>query len=106
MAPRGDEIAHREARPLALAVRERYGRRGGQPHEIGGLQVPVQRLLQPEDVERLDAVRELDAVVDIVGRVHVEHQRHVLADRLAHRAHALRLVGDGAAAPVFSLTAR
>jgi len=52
----------------------------------------VQRLFQPVDVERLDPAGELDAAVDVVRRVHVEHQGDVLADGLAHRPHPPRLV--------------
>jgi hypothetical protein len=94
----GDEVAHREAGELALAVREGYRGGGGQPHEIRRLQIPVQRLFQPVDVERLDPAGELDAAVDVVRRVHVEHQGDVLADGLAHRPHPPRLVRRAAGA--------
>ena len=71
-AAQGDEIAHREAGQLALAMRQGDRRRRGEPREIGRLQIPVQRLLEPEDAMGLDPMRELDAVGQIVGRVHVE----------------------------------
>ena len=44
-----DEIAHGEAGQFALAMRQRDRRRRGEPGEIGRLQIPVQRLLEPED---------------------------------------------------------
>ena len=96
-AAQGDEIAHREAGQLALAMRQGDRRRRGEPGEIGGLQIPVQRLLEPEDAMRLDPVRELDAVGQIVGRVHVEQQVGV-AQRGAHRADPRRLGRDAAGA--------
>ena len=100
-----DEIAHREAGQLALAMRQRDRRRRREPREIGRLQIPVQRLLEPEDAVRLDAAGELDAVRQIVGRVHVEHQVGLLADRGAHRP--TRSASSATLpAPVFSFTAR
>ena len=101
-----DEIAHREAGQLALAMRQRDRRRRREPREIGRLQIPVQRLLEPEDALRLDAPRELDAVRQIVGRVHVEHQ--VGRRRRSRRARRATRSASSATlpAPVFSFTAR
>ena len=81
-----------KAGQLALAMRQRDRGRRREPREIGRLQVPVQRLLQPEDVLRLDAAGEVDAVGQIVGRVHVEHQVGRVADRPAHRGDPRRLL--------------
>ena len=50
-----DEIAHREAGQLALAMRQRDRRRRRETREIGRLQVPVQRFFEPEDALRFDA---------------------------------------------------
>ena len=73
--------------------------------EIGRLQVPVQRLLEPEDAVRLDPPRELDAVGQIVRRVHVEHQ--IGDSPIAARTAPTRSASSaGVPAPVFSLTAR
>ena len=55
-------------------MRQRDRRRRREPGEIGRLQIPVQRLLEPEHVVRLDPVGEIDAVGQVVGRVHVEQQ--------------------------------
>src|SRR5262249_60404578 len=40
-------------------------------------QVPVQRLLQPENVIRFDRFGERDTVVYVIGRIHVEHEQGV-----------------------------
>ena len=85
-----------KAGQLALAMRERDRRSRGQPGEIGRLQIPMQRLLEPEDPMRLDGTSEIDALRQIVGCVHVEHQQRLAADRPAHRADALRLLRNGA----------
>src|SRR5258705_6958260 len=92
----GDEVAHGEAGELALAVREGYRGGGGQPHEIRRLQIPVQRLFQPVDVERLDPAGELDAAVDVVRRVQFEHYGDVLAHGLAHQPPPPRLIRPAA----------
>ena len=70
-----NEIPDGKAGQLALAMRERDRRGRGQPGEIGRLQIPMQRLLKPEDPMRLDGTSEIDALRQIVGRVHVEHQQ-------------------------------
>src|SRR4030095_11584781 len=76
----GDEVAYREAGELALAVREGYRGGGGQPHEIRRLQIPVQRLFQPVDVERLDPAGELDFCADCVTRCDLLVYGDVVAD--------------------------
>ena len=91
-----DEVAHREPGQLALAMGQRDRGRRRQTREIGRLQVPVQRLLEPEDAMRLDRMGKFDAVRQIVGRVHVEHQQRLVADHPPHRADPLGLLGDGA----------
>ena len=48
----------------------------------------MQRLFQPEQIVWRDRQCELDAPSDIVGRVHVQHEQHIGADRLADRADA------------------
>src|SRR5205823_11690649 len=64
-----NKIAHRETGQLALAVSERDRRRRRQPGEIGRLQVPMQRLLEPEDPVRLDGAGKLYAVRQVVRGV-------------------------------------
>ena len=91
-----DEIAHRKAGQFALAMRQRDRRCRRQPREISGLQVPVQRFLEPEDAVRLDAMGELNAINQIIGRVHVEHQLRRRADRRAHRTDPLDIGRDAA----------
>src|SRR5271165_6213546 len=49
-----DEVAYRKAGQLALAMRQRDRRRGSEPREVGRLQIPMQWLLEPEDLLRLD----------------------------------------------------
>ena len=93
-----DEVAHGKAGQLALAMRQRDRRRRREPGEIGRLQIPMQRLLEPEDPVRLDGMGEFDALGQIVGRVHVEHQQGLVADRPAHRADPLGLRRNGAGA--------
>ena len=72
-AARDDEIAHREAGQLALAMRQWDMSRRRQPGEIGRLQIPMQRFFEPEDPMRLDRMGKIDAVRHIVRRIHVEH---------------------------------
>ena len=98
MPPCDNEIAHCEPGQLALAMRQRDRRRRRQPGEISRLQIPVQRLLEPEDPVRLDGAGEVDAVRQVVGRVHVEHQQGLVADRSAHRADPVCFFSDGAGA--------
>src|SRR6478672_3898495 len=62
------------------------------------LQIPMQRLLEPENPMRLDGTSEIDALLQIVRGVHVEHQQCFAAYRPAHRADALRLSRNGAGA--------
>src|SRR5262249_40026491 len=81
-----NKIAHREAGQLALAVSDRDRRRRGQPGEISGLQVPMQRLLEPENPVRFDGTGEVDAVRQVEGRVSYRasakvHRRGVVAGR-------------------------
>ena len=99
-----NEIAHREAGQLALTMRQRDRSRRCQPSEIGRLQVPMKRLLKPKDPVRLDGTGNLDAVRQVVGRVHIEHHQRLVADRSAHRADAPCFLSHGAAS-VLSLTA-
>ena len=61
------------ARQLAFAMRERDRCGRAQPGEIDRLQIPMQRLLEPEYPMRLDGAREIDALRQIVGGIHVEH---------------------------------
>src|SRR5690349_13252164 len=75
-----NKIAHREASQFALAVSEGDRRRRRQSGEISRLQVPMQRLLKPEDPMRLDGTGEVYAVRQVVGRVHVEYQQRLIAD--------------------------
>ena len=77
-------------------MRQRDRRRRREAREIGRLQIPVQRFFEPEDAVRLYAMGKLDAVSEIVGRVHVEHQLRLLADGGAHRANPLDIGGDAA----------
>ena len=75
-----------------LAVRQRDRCARSEPGEVGRLQVPVQRLLQPEDVVGLDRAREAHALLQRIGRVHVEHEQHVGPDRPAGRGDALQFI--------------
>src|SRR5215469_1168496 len=59
---RHNKIAHGKAGQLPLAMRQRDRRRRGKPPEIGRLQIPVQRLLEPEDPVRLDSAGEFHAL--------------------------------------------
>ena len=93
-----DEIAHGEAGQLALAMRQRDRRRRGKAREIGRLQIPMQRLFEPEDPVRLDGAGKFDAVRQVIGRIHVEHQQGLIADRSAHRIDPLCFFGHGAGA--------
>jgi len=47
---------------------------------------------------RFDGTGKFDAVREIVGRIHVEHQRGFLADGSAYLADPLGFLGDGAGA--------
>src|ERR1700681_3115531 len=87
--PALDEIANGETMDLALAVRQGDTRCAGKLHVVVRLQVPMQRLFEPRDVVRLDPVRKAYAVIQTIGRVHVEHQENVAPDRFAHRSHTL-----------------
>ena len=80
--------------PFALAVCQRNGDRFRQGHIVGRLQVPVQRLLEPVDVVLSNFARETDASVDVVGRVHVEHELDIGPDHLADSACARNLLGE------------
>ena len=51
----------------------------------------MQRLLKPEDIVRFDGLGEPDALLHVVGRVHVEHQQGI-ADGLARGADAHQLL--------------
>ena len=62
-----DEIAHGKTRQFALAMRQRDRGRRRQSGEIGRLQIPMQRLFEPEDPIRFDGTGEFDAVGQIVG---------------------------------------
>ena len=75
-----NQIAYRKAGQLALAMRQRDRRRRRQPSEIGRLQILMQRLVEPEDPVRLDRTGKFDAVRQVIGRVHVEHQQRLLAE--------------------------
>ena len=98
-----NEIAHRKAGQLAFAMRQRDRRGRAQPGEIGRLQIPMQRLLEPEYPMRLDGPCEIDALRQIVGGIHVEHQQRLAPRRTAPiRSASCETVP----APVFSLTAR
>src|SRR5271163_4520055 len=57
-----NEIAYRKAGQLALAMRQRDRGRRRQPSEISRLQIPMQRLFEPEDPVRLDRTGKFDAV--------------------------------------------
>jgi|SRR6516164_3591738 len=57
-----NEIAHRKAGQLALAMGQRYRRRRSEPREIGRLQIPMKRLLEPENPMRLDCLGKCDTV--------------------------------------------
>jgi len=86
-------------------MRERDAGRGGEPHEVGRLEVPVQRLLQPEDIQRLDRARESDAVVEIVGAFMSSISETLLP--MASRTARTRLASSATVPPpVFNLTAR
>ncbi len=52
----------------------------------------MQRLLQPEDVERRHRLGEPDAPRHVVRRVHVQHQHHAGPDRGAHGTDPRHLV--------------
>src|SRR5271157_947076 len=90
-----NEIPHREAGKLTLAMCQRDRRCRCQPGEISRLQIPMQRLFEPEDPVRLDRTGKFDAVRQVVGRVHVEHQQGLVADRLAHSTDSLRFLSHG-----------
>src|SRR5215471_14682141 len=92
-----NKIANREPGQLALAVSEGDRRRRRQPGEISRLQIPMQRLLEPEDLMRLDGTGEVYAVRQVLGRVHIEHQQR-LADGSAHGADPFRFCSSGAGA--------
>ena len=81
--------------PFALTVSERYRRRGRKTHIVGRLQIPVQWLLEPQDVVRCHSLGEADAAGDVVWRVHVQHQLDARTDCLAHYADARNLVRQG-----------
>ena len=66
----------------------------------------MQRLFQPEDVVGRDRGGELDAAGDVVGRVHVQHEQHVGADRFADLRGCGRLRRAAIALRILSLTAR
>ena len=58
----------------------------------------MQRLFEPEDPVWRDGAGKFDAVRQVVGRIHVEHQQGLVADRPAHRADPLRFLSHSAAA--------
>src|SRR5207253_11002477 len=59
----------------------------------------LDRLLEPEDVVRLDHPAEADRLVGPPGVVAVDHQLEARADRLPDRPHALGVVPKRRAAP-------
>src|ERR1700730_7585000 len=91
-----NKVAYREAGQFTLAVRQRDRRRSREARKIGGLQIPVQWLLEPENPVRFDCAGKLDAIRQIVGRIHVQHQQGLIADRSAHRPAPIRLIDDSA----------
>src|SRR5215472_1772079 len=95
---RHNKIAYGKAGQLALAMRQRDRCRRGEPRKIGRLQVPMQRLFEPEDPVRLDGAGEFDALRQIVGRIHVEHQQRAVADRPAYRGNASGFLRDAPSA--------
>ena len=74
------------AKGMADGIRQR--------HEVRWLEIPVQRLFEPEDVERRDVAGEPDTRLDVIGRVHVQHQLDVRTDRFPNRARARDFVGQ------------
>jgi hypothetical protein len=95
-AARDNKIAHRETGQLPFAVSERDRRRRRQPGEISRLQIPMQRLFEPKNPMRFDGVGEVDAVRQVVGRVHIEHQQRLIADGSSYGADPVSLCSDGA----------
>src|SRR5881392_589830 len=79
-----DKIADRKTGQLALAVSQWDWRRRRQPGEISRLQVPMQRLLKPKDPVRLDGAGKVDAVRQVIGRIHVEHQQGLITNGSSH----------------------
>ena len=103
-----DEIAHGKTRQFALAMRQRDRGRRRQSGEIGRLQIPMQRLFEPEDPIRFDGTGEFDAVGQIVGRVHIQHQERFIANGASHSADALgfRRNGTGAGLELYRVIAK
>ena len=93
-----DEIAHRKAGKFPLAMRQLYRRHRSEACEVSRLEIPVQRLFQPEDPVPLDGTGEFDAVGQIIGGVHVQHQKRIVADRPAHGVDPVGFRRNGAGA--------
>ena len=69
--------AHAVAGDLALAGGDRDAGRLPHARHQRHVVVPVARLLEPADVERLDELREADRVVHVPAAVGVHHQQEV-----------------------------
>ena len=52
--------------------------------------------LEPEDPVRLDGMGELDAIGQIIGGVHVQHQKSLVANRSTHSTDPLGFRSNGA----------
>ena len=80
-------------RAQVLAGRDRHAA-VAQDAGMTGRVVGDRRLLEPGEVERLQRAGGPDRLVDAPLHVGIRHQREVGAEVLAHRAHALDVLGE------------
>src|SRR5437867_4686921 len=85
---RVDQATHAVARDLRLAGGDRDARRLPHARHHRRIVVPVARLLEPPDVERLDQVRESHGVVGRPAAVGVDRQYEIGTGRRARRLDA------------------
>ena len=96
------QVAEGHDAVVVLAGGDRRGERVGDAGQAG-IVVVGGRVLQPEEVIRLDAAPDLDGLVHAPELVDVAHQVDVRPDGLAHDAHALDRRGHRRLAPALHL---
>src|SRR5205085_12659560 len=87
-----EQSANRVARDLALTRRDRNARRAPHARHQRDVVVPVTRLLEPADVERLDEMREADRVLYAPAAIGIDGEDEVGARGAAGRLDTPRVL--------------